>query len=668
MMRATTACGLFAATCVGAAALSACAPQAPVVPAGSAQAGAGSGGRSDWPAFGNDPGGSQYSGLAQITAANVDRLELAWVHRSGDVAGRSSATGATALEAVPIHVNGTLYYCTPLNRVIALDPATGQQRWVFDPHRVAHAGRPLQERPRKAGICRSVAYWQARTPRADAACERRVFLGDVHGSVYAIDADSGTSCADFGASAGHPGYVSHRDFPALGSGDTAFGTTSGPIVVGDLVVASTSARDSMVDANNGFVRAFDARSGELRWQFDPIPPEHAHQTGAANAWSTMSADPQLGLVFVPTTSPSSDFYGVPRSGFDVPLADATVALSVATGQPAWHYQAVHHDLFDFDLPGHPLLVTIRQAGRAVPVAIQPTKLGRVLVLERTTGRPVFPVEERAVPPSDIPGERAAPTQPFPTLPEPFSRQVLTEEDMWGLTPLDRAWCRREFRKLRYEGPYTPPSERGSLVFPFGGANWGGVAYDPVNNLLIAKGQNMALRVRLVPKAAGAAGSAAGPPASQDLVGTPYRAEVGLFVSPLGIPCTPPPFGTVTAIDMDSGRVRWQVPLGQARYRGVTAPRFLGWGSPNIGGPIVTAGGVVFIGAAVDARLRALDVRTGAELWQHDLAAPGMAVPMTYMANGRQYVVIAAGGNPRVAPDVADEIVAFALPEDYLRRR
>ncbi len=620
-------------------------------------------GPDDWPAFGNDPGGSQYSPLKQINAANVGFLQLAWVHRSGDVAASGSALGATALESVPIVVNDTLYYCTAFNRVFALDPARGTPKWVFDPHLPQGGAAPLADTPRKSGICRSVAFWQAAAPRAGVPCEKRIFKADIFGNVFAIDADTGAACRDFGAGRGHPGRVTHADFDARGTGDSARGATSGPLVIGDLVVATAGARDSVTDANNGFVRAFDVRSGELRWEFDPIPRAHAHDTGAANAWSTLSADPQRGLVFVPTTSPSSDFYGATRL-FDVPLADSTVALSAATGQPVWHFQATHHDLFDFDLPGHPLLVTIRRGGQPRAVAIQQTKQGRVFVFDRDSGRPVFAIEERAAPRSDIPGERAAPTQPYAALPEPFSRQRLTEDDLWGLTPLDRAWCRAEFRKLRYEGPFTPPSERGSLVFPFGGGNWGGVAFDPVHNLLIAKGQNLALRVKLIRKSAAGAATSPGEGernAGMDLVGTPYRAQVGLFVSPLGIPCTPPPFGTVTAIDMDTGKRRWQVPLGRARYRGIAAPAALGWGSPNIGGPMVTGSGLVFIGAALDARLRALDVTSGRELWQAPLDAPGMSVPMTYLTQGRQFVVIAAGGNARASPELSDALMAFALP-------
>jgi len=593
----------------------------------------------DWPNIGNDPGGSQYSALDQITPANVADLDLAWVHRSGDVAGRHSPTGATALEAIPIHVNDTLYYCTPLNRVFALDPATGQERWMFD----AHA---LIKEPRKSGICRGVAYWQAAQPTA--MCDKRIFKGDINGNVYAIDADTGKSCADFGAGKGHPGYVTHRDFDGKGTGDTNVGLTSPPVVIGDVVVASAGARDSISDANNGFVRAFDTRTGELKWEFDPIPPEHAHDTGAANVWSTMSADPENGLVFIPTTSPSSDFFGGNRT-FDIPLSDATVALSAATGEVVWSFQTIRHDLFDMDLPGHALLVTIAKDGAKIPVAIQPTKLGQHFVFERTTGKPVFPYEERAVPQTNIPGEKTSPTQPFPILPEPVARQQLTEDDMWGLTPFDRAWCKSELKKLSYGGPYTPPAVGGSLVFPFGGTNWGGTAFDAKNNLLIVKGQNMALRVGYEKRDDAAPGE------------PPYRARPVLFLSPLGAPCTPPPFGTVSAIDMNTGKLKWQVPLGQAKHWGILAPKFLEWGSPNIGGPMVTGGGLVFIAASVDARLHAFDVQTGDLLWQGDLDAPGMSVPMTYMSGGRQYVVIAAGGNPRIIDDTSDALMAFALP-------
>lgn len=599
-------------------------------------------GEGDWPSFGNDPGGSQYSPLDQINAANVGKLELVWTHHSGDVSGAGTPTGATALEAIPIHVNGTLYTCTPFNRVIALDPATGKEKWAFDPH----AG--LIKAPRKSGICRSVAYWQAETPTG-AACEKRIFKGDINGNIFAIDADTGKACADFGAAKGHPGYVSHADFDSFGTGDNNVGMTSGPAVVGDILVAAANARDSLTDANDGMVRAFDVRTGELKWEFDPIPPEHRHETGAANVWSTISVDPARNLVFVPTTSPSPDYYGGNRQ-YDIPLADATVALNAENGQPVWWFQATHHDLFDYDLPGHPLLVTITKDGAKHEVAIQQTKQGRAMVFDRDTGVPIFPVEERAVGQSTLPGEKSSPTQPFPVLPEPFSRQELTEDDMWGLAIFDRMWCKARFKELRYEGAFTPPDERGSLVYPFGGGNWGGVAYDPKHNMLVAKGSNLALKVNVRKKR---------DDESANL--PPYQAQVGLFTSPLGAPCTPPPFATMTGIDMDTGKVKWQVPLGQSKYFGITAPAFFDWGSPVIGGPIVTGGGLVFVAAALDSKLRALDVTSGKELWQHDIAAPGMTIPMTYMAGGRQFIVISAGGNARASDELSDATMAFALP-------
>jgi quinoprotein glucose dehydrogenase len=625
---------------------------------------AGAAGDGDWPRFGNDPGGSQFSPLDQITPANVGKLRVAWVHRSGDVAPRGSATGWTALEVTPLKVNDTVYYCTPLNRVFALDPATGKEKWVFDPHAPGADGKPLIDKLRKAAICRHVAYWQAAEPKPGVACEKRIFRGDNNGFVYAMDADTGKSCADFGAAKGHPGYISQWDYPNNGEDDPVRGMTSGPAIVGDLLIAPPNSRDSTTNANDGFVRAFDVRSGALTWEFDPIPPEHVNETGAANVWSTVSVDPERGLVFVPTTSASTDYFGGLRN-FDMPLTDATVALSAATGQPVWHYQTIRHDLFDLDLPGHPLLVTIKKNGRDIPVAIQESKLGVVFVFDRETGQPIFPIEERPAPQSDVPGEQTAATQPWPLLPEPFARQRLTEDDMWGLTPIDRAWCRREFRAMRYDGPFTPPSLKGSLIFPFGAGNWGGAAFDKVHNRLIIKGQNMAFRLKLIPKSGGdqGAGKADDPFLFADVHGTPYRAEVGLFLSPLGVPCTPPPFGTVTAIDMDSGKIAWQVPLGQSKRWGITAPEFFKWGSPNIGGPMVTAGGLVFVAASVDAKIRALDAASGKELWQAGLPAPGTAVPMSYMAGGRQYVAIAAGGNARLTDELSDALVVFALPDE-----
>lgn len=617
---------------------------------------------SDWPSFGRDSGGSQYSPLAAIDTDNVAKLEQAWVHRSGDVIQGPAPVG-TSLQAVPIHANGTLYYCTPLNRVLAIDPATGVQRWSFDPHAPQPGtNKPLVVDKKQGANCRGVAYWESQSGEQK-PCMRRVFRHDRLARLYALDADTGRTCPDFGAAKGHPGFASHRDYDNHGA--AVFGSGAPPMVVGDLIVSAIGTNDGLQDAADGMVRAFDVRTGELRWEFDPIPPAQRSKTGAANVWSTISADPANGLVFVPTTSPSTDYYGGGRK-FDIPLSDSIVALRADTGKVVLSFQTIRHDLFDYDLVGHPLLVDIRKGGEQIPAAILQTKMGWLFVFNRLTGKPLWPIEEQPAPRSDVPGEISAATQPVPVGIAPFAHQLLSRDDLFGFTPIDKAWCQREFDKMRYEGLYTPPSERGSLLFPsaLGGGNWGGATFDPVSNLLVIKAENLATRLRIVRKSDPAAEDAAPPKdyLTRPLQGTPYRIEGELFTGPLGAPCTPPPWGTLTAIDMDSGKLRWQKPIGQVTRAGVTVPESLGWGSPNIGGPIATAGGVVFMAATMDSKIRAFDIRTGAKLWEAGLPAPGMAVPITYRAGGRQFVVIAAGGNSRVGTKLGDSLVAFALPE------
>jgi quinoprotein glucose dehydrogenase len=613
-------------------------------------------GDNDWPSFANDIGGSQYSALSQLTPGNVAGLERAWVHRSGDFI--DAGTDGTALQVTPIHANGLLYYCTPMNRVFALDPSSGEERWVFDPHSPQPgAGGPVTDEEMRPSTCRGVAYWASDD---DAPCARRIFKGSGAGHVYAIDADTGLSCQDFGAGEDHPGYVSQYDYEAYGEGFR--GSGSPPLVVGDVVVSASGSNDGLTNAADGVVRGFDVRTGELLWTFNPIPEGLREKTGAANVWSIMSGDAANGLVFLPTTSPSTDYYGGGRL-FDIPFSDAVVALNALSGEVTWSFQTVRHDLFDYDLPGHALLVTIQKDGQARDVAIQQTKMGFLYVFDRLTGEPIFPIEEMTVPASTLPDEVAAPTQPVSPGIAPFAGQLLDRESMIGVTPFDRAWCRARFDEMHYEGMYTPPSTQGTLLFPsaLGGGNWGGAAFDAERNLLIIKAENLATRLKFLPKDLGS--EAPRDYLTRPLEGTPYRTEGEIFMSPLGIPCTPPPWGTLAAIDMDSGEMRWQIPLGQVKRFGVTVPASFGWGSPNVGGPIITGGGLIFVAATLDEKIRALDVETGDELWQAKLPVTATAMPMTYEgADGRQYVVIAAGGTGRIGTGSSDHLIAFALPK------
>ncbi|MET0362434.1 MAG: pyrroloquinoline quinone-dependent dehydrogenase [Sphingobium sp.] len=612
----------------------------------------------DWASTGRDPGGSQYSPLDQIDARNVGQLQVAWTHHSGDYKPGDIYTG-TRLEQTPLIVDRTLYYCTPFERVFALDAATGAQKWVFDPYRGEGGKPPLFKGEMKQKHCRGVAYWRDAEAAADSPCAARIYRSAGPMAIVALDARTGRPCPGFGAAARHPGYVTHADFDAKGEGPVP--ASSPPIVVGDILVAAAGARDVFVDAADGIVRGFDARDGTLRWEFDPIPEEYVHKTGAANIWTLLSADPVRKLVFLATTSPSADYYGGSRQ-FDIPLANSVVAVSTETGKVAWHYQVIRHDVFDYDLPAHPMLVTIRKDGRPRDVVIMPTKQGLIFILDRDTGKPVFPVREYRQPGSRVPGERLPASQPVPVLPEPLNRNRLTRADMFGITPLDRAWCRARFDKLRYDGLFTPPDPQESLIYPssMGGANWGGAAYDPVTNLLIVKSENLANTQFMRPMVAGQEASKSF--MNRQIPGT--RLETGgvFFLSPLGIPCTPPPWGTIMAYDMNSGKLVWRVPMGQSHRFGITVPSALDWGSPSVGGPIVTGGGLVFIGATLDSKFRALDVRTGRELWQSKLPFPGMAVPATYAVGGRQYVAIAAGGNAYAETRIGDALVVYALPK------
>jgi quinoprotein glucose dehydrogenase len=627
-------------------------------------------GETDWAAYGNDPGGMRYSALRQIDASNVAKLRVAWTFHTRDVSDGSNGWKRSGLETTPILVDGTLYLTTAFNRVIALDPTTGKQRWAYDPH------IDLRLDYGDGLINRGVATWLNVTRSATQTCRRRIYEATLDALLIALDAATGKPCADFG----HDGQVVLRDVPGYESRNLGehpqgwYHMTSPPAVIDDLVIVGSAIDDNnRADMPSGVVRAFDARTGALRWSWDPIPPNPQPSasdtparwnTGAANAWSVMAVDPGRDLVFVPTGSASPDFYGGLRPGDDK-WANSVVALHAKTGKLAWGFQLVHHDLWDYDSAAPPLLATIRRAGKEIPVVVQGNKTGFLYVLNRDTGVPVFPVEERPVPQSDVPGEITSPTQPFPTAPPPLSVQHLSADEAWGATEADRKFCQTALAKLRGQGVnpgiFTPPSIQGTLEMPgyLGGMTWSGYAFDPTNHLLVMNVNNLPARVRLIPRDKMRDDTEDGELGRQ--VGTPYGMLRTFLQSPSDLPCNPPPWGTLVAVDLQTGTIGWRVPLGSMQnFGGAHGP--IPNGSISLGGPIVTAAGLVFISGTTDPHLRAFDIETGKELWSAELPASGNAAPMTYEMNGKQYVVIAAGGHQRIPEEKqGDAIVAFALP-------
>jgi len=600
----------------------------------------------DWPAYGGDAGGRRYSGAGLITRDNVHLLAPAWTFHTGERP-RPGPNGAS-FEDTPILADGKLLICTPSDRVIALDPLTGRQEWAFDPK------LPADLKPNSDFVCRGVAVWRDAEAKPDAACRARVALATLDARVIELDLATGRPCEGFG----EHGTVTLASAPSqLYPGELVL--DSPPAVLGDALIVGSSIDDMTRAGTPGAeVRALDARTGATRWEFDPSPTRNgARLSGGGNVWAPIAVDTTSGLVFLPTAGPSVSYWGGERPGDDS-FVSSVVALDGATGKPVWRFQTTHHDIWDYDIAAQPTLATVRRDGNEIPVVVVPTKMGFVFILDRATGRPVFPVTERPVPASDVPGENASPTQPIPAAPPPLVPQRLTADDAWGLTFIDRLLCRRKIAALRSEGLYTPPSLRGSIMYPFsgGGVNWGGGAFDPGAGLYIVNSMNLAHVVRLIPRADYPAARAAEPKAEIGRgFGTPYAAERTVLLSPLGIPCNAPPWGTLAAIDLSAGAIRWQAPLGSMALGLIR-------GLPNLGGPIVTASGLVFIAAAMDDKLRAFDAATGKELWRASLPAGGQATPMTYVAGGRQFVVIAAGGHHRLGTKFGDAVVAFALPK------
>jgi quinoprotein glucose dehydrogenase len=636
----------------------------------------------EWPAYGNDPGSSRYSPLTEITKANVGSLKVAWTYRTGDVSeGNSTWEGKkvwarSTFEATPLMVDDTLYIVTPFDRIIALDPETGKQKWVFDPklNRIGYYGDDF--------TCRGLATWVDHTVEHGEACYRMVYEETLDGRLIAVDARTGKACAGFGTA----GQVSLMPGINLASGINhpipgEYHFTSAPAVVGNVVVVGSAINDNdRVEMPSGGVRGYDARTGDLLWAWDAVPRDPADparatwqngadHTGAANVWGPISADIEHDLVFLPTTSPSPDYYGGERKGANR-NADSLVVLRASSGKLIWAFQAVHHDLWDYDLPSGPSLIEVERDGKRIAALAQPSKMGHLFILDRDSGAALLPVEERPVPQEGVPGEELSPTQPFPIAPPRLVPDRLEPQDAWGITPWERAACRQTITGLRRGGIFTPPSFQGTLQYPgnAGGTNWGGLSFDRARGLLVVNQTSLPFIAQLIPREQVSElrqrdGGEEGGWEYAPMKGTPYVMRRRALLSPSGLPCNPPPWGTLAAVEASTGRIRWQVPLGTMREL-APLPLPIHWGTPTLGGPLTTASGITFIGATMDSTFRAFETETGRELWHIGLPASAIATPMTYRARegGRQYVVVAVGGHGKAKGiKLGDYVMAFALP-------
>jgi quinoprotein glucose dehydrogenase len=629
----------------------------------------------EWIAYGRDPLGSRWSPLSQINRDNVARLTVAWRIQTGETDPSRDVKWRHSFEATPVVRFGMMYVSTPTGRVLALTPESGAIRWTFDPavDRRVHYGDYAS---------RGVSTWEDPRARPGSACARRIVHATVDARLIELDATTGRVCITFGKE-GTVDLTHGLRNPAAESGE--YEETSPPAVVNDVIVVGSGIADNnRFDAASGEVRGFDVRTGALRWSWDPVEQNpvdpayktwegpYAHRTGAGNVWSVIAADPARDLVILPTTSPSPDYWGGRRLGSNR-NANSVVALRASTGKLVWAFQTVHHDLWDYDNPAPPALVTVHRNGRAIPAVLQATKTGMLYVLDRETGVPIFPVEERPVPRSGVPGEKAWLTQPFSSLPA-LSPHRFDVDSVFALTDADRAACRLMVQGLDNRGIFTPPSLEGTLVIPsnIGGAHWGGVAYDPGREIVVAPVNRLAAVVQLIPEKGAnldsiwEAGEKLGYETTR-MHGTPYIMRRRFLLSPSRIPCTPPPFGTLVAVSLKAGTRLWEVPLGSIAnlvpgHDSATVAALAGLGSPSLGGAITTAGGLVFVAATIDRHLRAFDIETGNQLWEAPLDAGGKATPMTFQGrDGRQYVVIAAGGDAEVFGK-GDEVVAYSLPQ------
>lgn len=619
----------------------------------------------DWGSYGGNASSNRFSPSTQINSNNVDQLELAWQHNSGDMANGKGEWAFTSLQVTPIVINDTLYYCSPFGRVFALDPSNGKQLWVFDP----------EIKNKKGGyypaVCRGVAYWQSEAPTNDRECSKRIIYGTRDAELIALDAETGKPCKRFG----NQGRVSLREGIQFDAPWEYYPTSPALIMNDTAVIGALVPDNNRTDAPSGVVRAFDVRTGQLRWAWDPVSEDYKqrhkdergqvqYSQGSPNVWAPISGDYQRGIVFVPTGSPSPDLYGGHRDGIDE-FGSSVVALDIHTGKRLWHFQTVHHDLWDYDVASQPVMFQLDGIADGKAGVLQPTKLGHIFMLDRETGLPLYPVEERPVPQNGVPGEKLSPTQPFPTHPKPLHLPAkLSADNLSNIAWLDNSSCQKEIAKYRSEGVFTPPSFEGSVLYPSttGGINWGGVSMDAESGVIFVNQMHLASVVQMIKRE----DFDTTKPVTQypdeyfAMKGTPYGAKRFPLMSSFGTPCNPRPWGSFQAVDLKTGQTLWKVPLGTTRDL-APFPFWFNWGTPNIGGSVATAGGLVFIGAAADKYFRAFDSRTGEELWKHRIPYTANASPISYrLNNGKQYIVVAAGGHGFSAP--GDAIIAFALPE------
>ena len=629
----------------------------------------------DWPAYGGSKFATRYSPLDEITPQNVSKLEKVWTYRSGDMPS-PQAKDKYASENTPLKIGTHLFLCSAKNIIVAVDAASGKEEWRYDP-KVSDSAIPY------SATCRSVAYYEVPNAKPDQLCATRILEGTLDARLIAVDAKSGRLCADFG----HEGVVDLNE----GIGETVpgwYAVTSAPTIVRGIAVVGGQVKDGQaINAPSGVIRGYDAVTGKLAWAWDmghpdrtgAPPPGETYTRGTPNMWTTAAADEQLGYVYIPLGNAAVDYYGALRTPTENDYNSSLVAIDVTTGKPVWHFQTVHYDLWDYDLGSQPSLVDLPTQDGMVPTIIVPSKQGQIYALDRRTGKSLFPVKDHTAPSDGLEAQNLSKSQPYSGYAH-LDQKPLTEKDMWGMSPIDQLWCRIQFKRATYDGEFTAPTVNHPYIeYPGynGGSDWGSVAVDTKRGILVANYNDMPNFNWLIPRKK--ADKLGYKPISQGgndkaverkgdpQAGSPYAIRVNAgWQMPTGLLCKQPPYGHIRAIDLKTGKTLWDHPLGSARKNGpfgIPSMLPLTIGTPNNGGPLVTAGGLIFIAATTDDMFRAIDIWTGKVVWQTELPAGGQATPMTYEVDGRQYVAIAPGGHHFMKTKVGDYLVAYALPKE-----